>query len=35
MIADPADDAIAGGAVGETDDSRGEGEQAEQPDHRQ
>ena len=35
MIGDPAHDRIVGGAIGETDDAGGEGEQVEQPDHRQ
>ena len=35
MIGDPAHHRIVGGAIGETDDAGGEGEQVEQPDHRQ
>ena len=35
MIGDPAHHGIVGGAVGETDDAGGKGEQVEQPDHRQ
>jgi hypothetical protein len=35
MIGDPAHHRIVGSAVGEADDAGGEGEQVEQPDHRQ
>ena len=35
MIGDAAHDRIVGGAVGEANDAGGEGEQVEQPDHRQ
>ncbi len=35
VIGDPAHHRIVGGAIGETDDAGGEGEQVEQPDHRQ
>ena len=35
MIGNAADDGIVGGAIGETDDPGGKGEQIEQPDHRQ
>ena len=35
MIGNPAHHGVVGGAVGEADDSGGEGEQVEQADHRQ
>jgi hypothetical protein len=35
VIGDPAHHRIVGGAIGETDDAGGKGEQVEQPDHRQ
>ena len=35
QIGDAARDRVVGGTIGETDDSRGVCEQAEQPDHRQ
>ena len=35
VIGDAAHDRVVGGAIGEANDSGGEGEQVEQPDHRQ
>ncbi len=35
LVGDAAFDRIVGGAIGETDNARGVGEQVEQPDHRQ
>ena len=35
VVGDPADHRIVGGAVGETDDAGGKGEQIEQADHGQ